>query len=542
VNQPQQAEPIVDEDIVSLAPLGKLIWRYRRWLMVCFFGCGLAGVGLLAILALVMPQTTNASLGLGLKFARAGKGEYPNRQPFSPNDLLATDILKKVYDGNRLEGYLEFDDFKNSLAVKSSGDPLVSLQLEYEVRLKERKLTLEERERFEKEYRTRRQAINNLEYSILWTQKSWLAKMVPASVKAKVLEDIPRFWAEDAVYTKKMLAMADFLPTRIQNENSVEKIVSNAIDIGVRSRVLSKGLAELSGLPGGIQLKLPNGTTLVDLRDRLRVLREVGLNRIQEALVTFSADKEEKIKLQEMLRGRLRSREKAFFLEKSKLEPIEKGYRDYLASRRGVDSGRSGTPRGLGDGAGATTFQISDNFLGKWIEMTKPFADEEYRQALVDQISSERQGVLEMEFNVEEIKLYLDSINQEETKRELTIPKDPARMGSQPNKLSQKEALQVMQETATELNSIIKDGEEIRNQSWKHLIQPKTILYTINTPFEINSRGSFLSLRMAGMLLVGFIFLGMAGTLLVCWVFDSSRKSAQKDQEDLRSSPTTQTP
>jgi len=415
VNQPQQADPIVDEDIVSLAPLGRFIWRYRHWLTVCFLGCVLAAVGLLATLALVLPHTTNASVGLELKLVKPNKG-------YNMLDLISTEVLKKVFQANQLEQYLEFGDFKSSLTVKSTGDSLVALQSEYKTKLGSPKMLSEERERLEKEYKIRRQAIINSEHSLVWTQKGRLAKMVPASVKAKVLEDIPRCWADDAVYIKKVLAMADFLPTRIQSENSVEKVVSNAIDIGVRSRVLSKKLAELSGLPGGTQLKLPNGTTLVDLRDRLRVLREVGLNRIQEALVTFSADKDERIKLQEMLRGRLRSRERAFFLEKSKLEPIEKGYRDYLASRRGVDSGYSGKSRGLGDGA--TTFQISDNFLGKWIEMTKPFADEEYRQTLVDQISTERQGVLEMEFNVDEIKLYLDSINQEEKKWELTISKD----------------------------------------------------------------------------------------------------------------------
>ena len=540
MNQPHQPDPIIDEDIVSFAPLGGLIWRYRRWLMVCFFGCGLAGVGLLATLALVLPHTTNASLGLELKFVKPGKSEYPNHQPFSPSDLLSTLVLRKVYQANHLERYLEFDNFKNSLSIKVSGDPLATLQLEYKAKLGGPKILSEERERLEKEYKIRRQSIINSEYSLVWTQKGWLAKTVPPSVKAKALESIPRYWAEDAVYVKKVLAMADVLPTRIQSENSVEKIVSNAIDIGVRSRILSKSLVELSGLFGGTQLSLPNGTTLVDLQNRLRVLREVGLNRIQEALVTFSVDKDERIKLQEMLRGRLRSRERAFFLEKSKLEPLEKGYRDYLASRRGVDSGNSGKNRALGDGG--ATFQISDNFLGKWIEMTKPFADEEYRQALVDRMSIERQGVLEMEFNVDEIKLYMESLSQEEKKRELTTSKDAAGVVSQPERMSQKEALQIMQEVATELNSIIVDAEQIRNLAWKNLIQPQTMLYSITTPFEINSHGSFLSLRTAGMLLAGFIFLGMAGALFVCWVFDSSRNPAQKDQEALRSSATTQTP
>jgi hypothetical protein len=324
------------------------------------------------------------------------------------------------------------------------------------------------------------------------------------------------------------------------NENSVEKIVSNAIDIGVRSRVLNKGIADLSKLSGSQQLSLPSGTTLVDLRDRLRVLREVGLNRIQEALVTFSVDKDEKIRLQEMLRGRLRSRERAFFLEKNKIQPLEEGYRDYLASRRGVDSGNLAKNRALGDGG--TTFQIGDNFLGKWIEMSKSNADEEYRQTLVDQILIERQGLLEMEFNVDEIKRYLESISQEDKKRELTTSNVVVGTVTQTERMSQKVALQVMQETATELNSIIMDAEQIRNLAWKNLIQPRTLLYAITSPFEINSRESFLSLRTAGILIGSFIFIGMAGALIVCWVFDSSRNSAKKDQEDLRSSPTTETP
>ena len=108
--------------------------------------------------------------------------------------------------------------------------------------------------------------------------------------------------------------------------------------------------------------------------------------------------------------------------------------------------------------------------------------------------------------------------------------------------MSQKEALQIMQEVATELNSIIVEAEQIRNLAWKNLIQPQTVLYSVTTPFEINSRGSFLSLLTAGMLLGGFIFLGMAVALLACWGFDSSRNSAQKDQEDLRSPPPTPTP
>ncbi len=177
MNQPQQADPIVDEDIVSLAPLGRFIWRYRHWLTVCFFGCVLAAVGLLATLALVLPHTTNASVGLGLRFVKPNKG-------YNMLDLISTEVLKKVFQANQLEQYLEFGDFKSSLTVKSTGDSLVALQSEYKTKLGSPKMLSEERERLEKEYKIRRQAIINSEHSLVWTQNGRLAKLVPASVTA----------------------------------------------------------------------------------------------------------------------------------------------------------------------------------------------------------------------------------------------------------------------------------------------------------------------------------------------------------------------
>jgi hypothetical protein len=255
-------------------------------------------------------------------------------------------------------------------------------------------------------------------------------------------------------------------------------------------------------------------------------------------LVNFSSVQSDKIKTEEILLGRLRARERFLFQEKAKLTPMEDAYRDYLASQRGLDNGAPIKAQSGEGNTGGATFQISESFLEKWIEMTKSYTDEEYRQSLIEDILAERKRVLECEFSVDEIKSYINSLQEADKKREVGITKGAARMVVLPSGLN---TLQVMQETATELNSIIAAAEQIRNLAWKTLIQPQTELYSITTPFEINSRGSFLSLRTAGMLLAGFIFLGMAGTLLACWVFDSSRSSAQKDQENLRSSPPSQT-
>jgi len=538
VSRPQLPDSIVDEDILSFAPLGRLVCRYRYWLIVCFFGFGFAGLGLLALLFMVLPCKTTASLGIEMKFPSALQKKYPNGSPFSPNDILSTGLLKKAYQANHLEGKIDFSDFKKSLRINPSGDSLAALQLEYKVKLSDRKKLPIEREQLEEAYKKRREAITASEYSLFWMESASPAETIAASIKGKVLEDLPRFWAEEAVYAKKVLAFTCLLPGRLQSENSTSKIISNTIDIAERSRILAEDLNQLSLIPGGAQLCLASGTNLIDLKNRLQVLRESGLNRVQEALVNFSSVQSDKIKTEEILLGRLRARERFLFQEKAKLTPMEDAYRDYLASQRGLDNGTPIKAQSGEGNTGGATFQISESFLEKWIEMTKSYTDEEYRQSLIEDILAERKRVLECEFSVDEIKSYINSLQEADKKREVGITKGAARMVVLPSGLN---TLQVMQETATELNSIIAAAEQIRNLAWKTLIQPQTELYSITTPFEINSRGSFLSLRTAGMLLAGFIFLGMAGTLLACWVFDSSRSSAQKDQENLRSSPPSQT-
>ena len=56
MNRPQHSDPIVDEDVISLAPLGGLIWRYRHWLMVCFLGCGDEDGGRLRVSACIFQR------------------------------------------------------------------------------------------------------------------------------------------------------------------------------------------------------------------------------------------------------------------------------------------------------------------------------------------------------------------------------------------------------------------------------------------------------------------------------------------------------
>jgi len=517
--------PVTEEDdFISLAPLWGLIRRYHRWLELGFFGLIFLGAGGLAVAWLWLPHSATASIGLKLRFPGAAQGQYPNKTPFFPADLVGTEVLRRVYVANHLEPYVTFDAFKTSLSVEPAGLDLLLLEREYGVKLEDRKLTPAERRQIGEEYQKRRAELSILEYRLSWRQVGRAARLVPASLQAKVLEDIPRQWAEEAVRNRKVLEAAGNLPSRIQSENSEIKIVSNAIDLGERIRALARSLAQLRALPGAAHVLLGDGTSLVDLGIRLQVLRENGLNNIREALRVFAGTPEGKTYLEQVLQARLRARQKILLLEKGRLQPQEEAYRDYLASRPGAEGSRPSPDRSLA--AAGPTLQISDAFLGKWMEMTKSVADETYRQDLVNRMVAGREEVLDAEANVQEIQSYLRDFEEQPgpgragAGKPGPAPGPPSAGEAKPSRIK---ALQAMQEAATELNALIVAADKLKSLQAQNYQLPQSSMYLTSAPFRLES-SSPVNLRNAGVFLAAFVFLGLGLMLVACWAHDQSTK------------------
>lgn len=529
---------VEEDDFISLAPLWSLVRRYRYWLELAFFSLTILAGGLLAVGHLLVARSTVASLNLVFDFDGASAGKYPDKTPFLPNHLLAPEVLRLVYEINHLESYLTFDDFRAALSVEEAGDERNALLKEFNLKLGDRKLNFAERQRLEDSFQQRWSALPNTEYRLRWQQKLRPAQLVPVGLRQKVLEDIPRQWAEDAAKNKKVLIFTSILPSRIKSENSEEKIISNAIDLGERIRACGRGLVELQRLPGSSFVRLADGTNLVDLQIRLQVLREGGLNKIRYSLQQLGRAGLERPRLESLLQARLRSRQKALIAEKGKLQPQEEAYRDYLASRPGNAAARSGSARSFGLGGAGTTLQLSDAFLGKWMEMTKSSADELYRQELVERVVTGRELVLQAQASVEEIQGYLkdqwESPDQKDS--------GPAKMEKDLNLATQKsvrdqidgknlgleasraQALQAMQDAATELNAIIVAADALRTMVALNYQNAQTSLYRVSVPFQFDST-SVLNARNSGLFLVGFVLVGLGGTLFACWGHDQSTKS-----------------
>jgi hypothetical protein len=117
-----------------------------------FLALFVVGGGLLATAYIYLPKKIDSSLEFELTFPDAALRLYPNKMPFSTQDMLGTAFLRQIYKNNHVNMFIGFDEFKSSLSICPGGIELNLLQNEFRNRLDDRKLTFAERERIEADF------------------------------------------------------------------------------------------------------------------------------------------------------------------------------------------------------------------------------------------------------------------------------------------------------------------------------------------------------------------------------------------------------
>jgi hypothetical protein len=145
---------------------------------------------------LIQPSTRSASLEFRPVFEGADAGRYPNGLPFAATDAISASIVEQVYLKNDLKSYCAPDVFRSGLSVHESSPGLEFLNLEYQARLAETRLTAIERQRLEEEYRGRRGSIQP-QFRLTFIEPGD-CRRIPSDVAAKALTDILQTWAAES--------------------------------------------------------------------------------------------------------------------------------------------------------------------------------------------------------------------------------------------------------------------------------------------------------------------------------------------------------
>ena len=401
----QADRPVRGDDVIPLVPLWELLRQQKQWLKFGLAGLLLSGLLLVGTVLFLAPKTEVCSMDLSLGFKGAQNGKYPNDLPFSAEELLDGSVLRAVYERHNLQQWIEFPAFESALSISQSSGDLRNIVRDYSARLSDSKLTGPDRQALEQEYRSRLRSAASTEFKLAWFDASRIPR-VPLDVKAKALADIPVIWAEQAVRGKQIYLFTSLVPglnpsTEKEGLSEVEQYAA----LQSRARALGEGLVSVEKLPGATLVALPNGTTVIDLKLRLRAFVEQTLPSIQETLLTQAGADRETVKLAQALELQLKFRENRAKSSQDRLTAMVETYRDFLGGRPGA-AGITET----GDPAVPAVQRFDETFFNRLLGLTQTGADRDYLKKMLVEISDLRLQLTQDELSCRELRQNLEIV------------------------------------------------------------------------------------------------------------------------------------
>ena len=370
-------EPPENADEVSLGDFVRPLILYRRLLLLATLAATVLvaiGVGTYYVM---QPTRWIASIGFRPTFAGIELGQYPNKLPFSPGDLIDATILDQVFDRNHIEDFCKREEFRASVAVDETSPELQLLDLDYLGRLSDARLTAVDRQRLQEEYLGRRQTVPH-QYRLMFI-KSRDCGRIPQTVVSKALNDVLQIWANDSETKRGVLkARVPVLTPEIFNivgsANGQSLLVH--VDL-VRSQFtrLIANIQEVEKLPGADLVRRgENRPSLAEVRARLEDLAQAELDPL--AAVAGRGLGQESIRWAEQALAVARERNEA-------AQARADAYRDALREYSGIapppSAGIVQEPRSQPDVRPMTT-QIDQTFIDKIVELSA--ANTKFRQEI----------------------------------------------------------------------------------------------------------------------------------------------------------------
>jgi hypothetical protein len=468
------------DDSVSLAPLVRTLWGYRRLMLPI-----LAGTAVLCVIFglwfyVARPAERHASLEFRLVFEGADRSEYPNGLRFARSEIISAPVLSEVFEKNDLSRYSTYDEFRTSFFILESSRELELLNYEYASKLAETRLTPVDRARLEEEFRQRREALSVPQYTLSFMAPRGQAAM-PESLIAKVLNDVLGSWAEQVAARKGVLRYQ----VNVLTTNVLLREFVGAEDYLVRVDILRdkinrilENMDLIGELPGATVIRAgERQVSLAEIRAnlydvlRFRVepltgtIRSLGLTRDPDLLRRYLENRLFQVQL---------NRKEA----ESRVAVLQESLRRYVTERAGVsvEAVPGAAPQAGMPGATGVIPQFGESFLDRLVALAGQNDDTKYRQDLTDRI----------------IKAGNDSVTYEkEAAYYETMMESVRRLGPTMGRNADPAAIRQVEARIDEVfNDTIRALEQVHGlyeQLSRQNLNPRTNLYSIASPFTLRT-------------------------------------------------------
>jgi hypothetical protein len=349
------------------------------------------------------PAPWSASLEFRPVFAGASIGQYPNRVPFSSTDVVDPTVLDQVYDENHVQGFCAREAFRSGFVVEESSAELQFLDLDYQARLADARLTQVDRDKVQNEYRARRQALP-VQYRLTWLRPD-ACRSLPPGVAFKALTDVLQTWANDSDLKRGVLKLrvAMLTPAIFDFGKLNEQSLLIRADL-IRSALtrLIDNVREVEALPGAETVRYgEEHLSFIQVRSRLEDLVHIHLDPL--VAVAGRGLGTDSIQWVEQSLSEANVRQKT-------AEERATAYQTALREYSGVTAAPStvGTQRSQTNDVQTLTPQIDRTFIDRIVELSA--TNTTFRQELTRSMVAAKVLAADSASTVEHYKLLLASL------------------------------------------------------------------------------------------------------------------------------------
>ena len=339
------------------------------------------------------PTLTVASLEFRPTFKGLADLEYPNGLPFSPNDVTAGPIIDMVYDANPIEGVCDRETFRSGFFVEQRSDQSVFLDLEYQARLTEPRITMVERKLLQEEHAAKRRALP-LQYRLVFVVPPSCPGLTP--LLSKVMTEVLETWASESETKRGVL------------NHQVEVLTPATLDIkvagngglllradGMRTALhrIIQNIEDVKELPGAALIRLGSEkTTFKEIQGKITDLVGSRLDPLVMTSGRFMV-KESALWVAETIAAAKRKHAGAL----QKIQYFQDAIRQYTDTSP-VASIRSGSTGSAPSTAGQQTQvpALDDSFINRIVALSD--SNVRFRQQLTESlIEAQMEAVVEQE-------------------------------------------------------------------------------------------------------------------------------------------------
>ena len=495
---------------IYLRSLFLMIWRTRYFVGIAIFLSGLVLAVFLALGRGGIPSQQIFHQTISLTFQGVRNGKYPNGIPFSINDILAPDVLHRVYEKNHMsEQHLTYKDFVSSLSIHPYSPLYESVLLRYRKMLDDKKLKFVERQQIEKEMREELSKLQRKGAIIQFIVKKNIG--IPESLGKKLLYDIVDTWSSYSIESLGVLRLPEgFESNELVNLNKLVQM-----EVGSAIYIIVESAGKIADYINKLE-KFSSGRTIIDKKSGHTLS---SLNRVIENFHIFPngiALKKEllnkyytrHIEIQKLRKQTLANMAKA----------LKTGIDSYTTEGQGRQTGRV-SPESVSSSQSvqqnSSVMQIDNSFIDKIISLAQQSVDQKYRTKLLKRYINLKNQSIRIEENIKKLDLLLSFLDIQGKINNESVSSDKG--------ISTKEALRLSGKELNELWGILKnmfDQLSLTRVSYDKHLYHFLAMPSLQTYHPILNRGT--AIIVFSLLFVIFVLSMIAG--LIWQVFKRNEK------------------